>query len=225
MPAVDIDAILADPPLVHPEAAGGVWRTSSRCYEFLAAHAAGGRTLETGLGVSTLILMAAGRAHTALFRFPEEGERLLAHCRERDIDVTGLELIAGPSHETLPALEPPEPVDLVFIDGGHGFPMPILDWFFCARWLRAGGHLVVDDVQLPACALLAAVLDADPRWPRVAGSTRWTAYRREVEYDVSDDHDQQPLTPLRLGAHTARALAGAQFRQRAEAARARIQGR
>jgi predicted O-methyltransferase YrrM len=220
---VDVDRLLADPPLVHPEADGGVWRTSSKCYAFLAEHAVGARTLETGLGVSTLVLLQAARSHTALFRFPEEGERLLEHCRSRDIPTDRLELIAGPSHETLPALSLPEPADLVFIDGGHGFPMPMLDWFFCGRWLRQGGIVVVDDVQLPAPALLAALLESDGRWPRIAGSSRWAAYRRASDYDLSADHDRQPITPLRLAASTTKALVRAQLRQRAESVRARLQ--
>jgi predicted O-methyltransferase YrrM len=219
---LDLEGLLADPPLVHPRAEGGVWRTATDCYAFLAQHAAGGRSIETGLGVSTVVLLQAGEHHTSLFRFPDEGERLLAYCAERQIDVSGLQLIAGPSHETLPRLAPPEPVDVVFIDGGHGFPMPILDWFFCGRHLKAGGHLVVDDVQLPACAILAAALDADARWPRVAGTRRWAAYRREVEYDLSDDHDRQPLTPVRVGASTMRALARAQFQQTGSAVLQRL---
>jgi hypothetical protein len=56
------------------------------------------------------------------------------------------------------------PVDLFLIDGGHGYPLPQLDWFYGAHRLRAGGVLVLDDMQLWAPYQLDNFLLLDPRW-------------------------------------------------------------
>jgi hypothetical protein len=40
-------------------------------------------------------------------------------------------------------------LDLVFIDGSHGYPLPVIDWFYGAGLFRRGGVVVLDDVQLP----------------------------------------------------------------------------
>ena len=60
---------------------------------------------------------------------------------------------------------PPEPLDFVLIDGGHGFPTPMLDWFYGAGRLRRGGVAVFDDVQLPAVAMLVGT------WPAAFAGT------------------------------------------------------
>ena len=54
-----IEQVLADPPQVHPGAPSGVFRASGSCYEWLADVCRPGlRTLETGIGVSTVLFTA-----------------------------------------------------------------------------------------------------------------------------------------------------------------------
>ena len=61
------------PPVVHPEAPGGVWRTTRECYELMANHVGlGSRTLETGAGLSTALFAAWGSVIIwPLFPLPE----------------------------------------------------------------------------------------------------------------------------------------------------------
>jgi hypothetical protein len=47
------------------------------------------------------------------------------------------------------------PLDIVLIDGAHAFPFPFLDWYFTASALKAGGLLVIDDVQIATGTILA----------------------------------------------------------------------
>jgi hypothetical protein len=79
----------------------------------------------------------------------------------------------------LPRLEP-RPLDLVLIDGAHGFPYPVLDWWFLAPRLRVGGLLVVDDAYLPPVGALADFLRGQPSWEVAAIPGRRTVVFRKL---------------------------------------------
>lgn len=193
-----VDRVLADPPAVHPmdhspDASIGVWSTEPSCYRFLAEHCPEGtRTLETGSGLSTVLFAALGAHHTCCTPSQDEVDRVLAHCTSRQFPTEHLRFDVGASQDTLPGIERAgEDRDLVLIDGGHGFPVPILDWFYGAATLRAGGLLVVDDVNLPAVRALCGFLDQDPRWESLAGTDKWRAWRRLHSGSLSEDWTAQ----------------------------------
>src|SRR3546814_19856741 len=74
---------------------------------------------------------------------------------------------------TLPPLESAGTErDRVLIDGSHAFPLPMVDCFYGASLLVAGGTLVVDDVNLPAVRVLKRFLDQDPRWVSLRSDER-----------------------------------------------------
>jgi hypothetical protein len=192
--------VLADPPAVHPMAAGpgaplGVWSTEPSCYRFIAGHCPpGARTLETGSGTSTVLLAALGAAHVCCTGGQEEADRILAHCAARGIDTSQLTFAVGSSHRTLPPLEAVgDERDLVLVDGSHAFPLPVVDWFYAAALLRRDGILVVDDVDLPAVRVLCRFLDLDPRWDPVGGTRKWRAWARRSSGTLSEDWTEQPF--------------------------------
>jgi predicted O-methyltransferase YrrM len=185
-----VDRVLADPPQVHLGAGtgfGDLWATDRDCYEFLAGCCAGGtRTLETGLGASTVLFALWGTAHTCIVPDRGEVERCVAYCQQRGISTAGVRFVIGLSEDVLPALEPDE-LDVVLIDGGHGFPTPIIDWFYAGGRLRCGGILVLDDIQLPHVAVpLIRFLDRDRRWTQLRRTLKWTSYRRESAGALSE---------------------------------------
>ena len=189
-----LERVSAEPPRVHPEAPGGwAWRTSRTCYEFLAAEVAPGyRTLETGAGLSTVLFAAWGCVHTAVVPSQAQADTLEQYCSDKGFDTGGLTFDVRPSERGLPALLDDGPLDLILIDGGHSFPLPVIDWFYGAARLRAGGVAVFDDVPLPAVGiLLNEYLDRDPRWERIAGTRRWRAYRRHSEGTLSEHESNQ----------------------------------
>ena len=149
-----IQRVLDDPPPTHADgimshAPTGVWQTERSAYEFLAQCAVQGiATLETGCGISTVLLGLWGARHTCITPSADEVERTQAYCESREISLENVEFLIGPSDEILPSLSSSHQLDLVLIDGGHAFPLPIIDWYYAASRLRAGGILVVDDLQL-----------------------------------------------------------------------------
>jgi hypothetical protein len=196
-----VDRVMADPPSVHfgdpvyglvPP--GGVWRTDRSCYEFLAVHCHPGmRTLETGLGISTALLTMWGCQHETVVPWAIEAERLGKYLTRNGIDSQLLTVHIGYSHQVLPALAA-TPLDLVLVDGGHGFPMAIIDWFYAAGRLVEGGILVVDDLHLRSVtAGLVDFLTEDPRWTEIGGSRKWGAWRRRASGSLAEEWTAQPF--------------------------------
>lgn len=126
----------------------------------------GSRTLETGAGVSTLVFALRRCHHVAITPSEDEIGRIRSYAAERDIPLDRVDFVAEPSDAYLPR-SPRSEIDMALIDGKHAFPWPIVDWFFTADRLRRGGVMIIDDVHIPAVAILAEFLRRDPAWERV----------------------------------------------------------
>lgn len=182
----------------------GVWSTDADCYRFLAAHVtAGTRTLETGLGISTALFALLGASHRCVAPGEAEVARLQAYCAERDISLADVTFDQHGSHVALPRVS--GELDLVLVDGGHAFPLPIIDWFYAGSRLRSGGLMVIDDLPLPGLQPLVRFLELDPRWELVTPLGRWAAWRRLRGGDLAEDWTEQPFYQPTL---TARELVG-----------------
>lgn len=134
-------------------------------------------TLETGAGVSTLVFALAGCRHTAIAPNPQLMENIRGFCGEHSIGDGGLELIAETSEACLPRLAP-TPLDVVLIDGRHGFPAPFIDYFYTQSRLKEGGRLIVDDTQLWTGRVLRDFLSEEPGWEREASIGRTAFFRK-----------------------------------------------
>lgn len=194
-----VDRLLADPPAVHDmdlsdNPAVGIWSTDRDCYLLLAESSGPGTdTLETGSGLSTVLLAAVGARHTCVTPAEVEADRILAYCADRGIATTSLTFEIGCSDDVLPRFASEQLLDLVFIDGNHGFPGPVIDWYYAGSRLRPGGLLVIDDVALPAVAHVCAFLDRDPRWTAHRRTAKWVAYRRLTAGGLRQDWYEQPF--------------------------------
>ncbi|MEP6625521.1 MAG: class I SAM-dependent methyltransferase, partial [Acidimicrobiia bacterium] len=188
-----LGALASDPPSVHPNAPQGVWAAAGDCLEFLAATVQpGSRTLETGCGATTIVFAAAGSLHDAVFLDGFEGEGVQAWCTEHGVSTDQVTFHAGSSSQTLPQLNI-GPLDLVMVDGCHGFPFPQLDWYYTASHLVDGGILVVDDTHLPAPYELRRYLESDPRWERIRVGRQWVAFRRNGSGSLDEEWMSQPF--------------------------------
>lgn len=187
-----IDEIITDPPLVH---SGGsmVWALGADVLGYLDQHLpAGAKTLETGCGASTVVFAQRSAQHTCIVPAAQEIELLRAYCGRKEIALDHVEFIADYSQNVLPGL-PRKDLDLVLVDGGHGFPVPAIDWFFTAPMLRIGGTVIIDDVQLWTGLELKQFLREESAWEHVCDFSRSVAYKKLSE-DYAREWIYQPYT-------------------------------
>jgi hypothetical protein len=175
------DEIRAAPPLLHGggnENWGLAWAAMSWLELHLRPEMS---TLETGSGASTILFAAAGGRHDVVTPAAGEVELIRRECAARGISTDQVSFHMGRSEEVLPSLEP-RPLDLVLIDGAHGFPYPILDWWYLAPRLKVGGALMVDDCYMPPVGALADFLLRSPSWELLATPGRRTvAFTKQSE--------------------------------------------
>jgi hypothetical protein len=173
------DQLRREPPGLH---AGGAeyWGLAWAALEWLEREVRPGMaTLETGSGASTLVFAAGGAEHEAVTPAADEEQRFRAECERRGIDGSRVLFRLGLSHEVLPQLDA-RPLDLVLIDGAHGFPYPILDWWFVAAQLKVGGRMLLDDAYMPPVRALVDALRAQPQWELEEPASFRTAVVRKL---------------------------------------------
>ena len=157
----------------------------------------GMRTLETGAGRSTLRFAAAGCVHDVVTPARSEVFAIQAAAAAQDIDLSRVTFHTGYSQDVLPRLEGHEDLDLVFIDGGHGFPIPAVDFQYLAPRLRVGGWLLIDDVDLWTGDMIVQVLRRDSGWrfrSRLKGRT--AVFEKTAPY-TSHEWTKQPYVVAR----------------------------
>lgn len=174
-----VEQLRREPPGLH---AGGeeYWGLAWEALAWLEREVRPGMaTLETGSGASTLVFAAGGAEHEAVTPSRDEEERFRAECERRGIDGSRVAFRVGLAHEVLPGLEP-RPLDIVLIDGAHGFPYPVLDWWLVAPRLKIGGRILIDDAYMPPVRALVDALRAQPHWQLEEAASFRTAVVRKV---------------------------------------------
>ena len=126
--------------------------------------APGWRTLETGAGRSTLVFAQKGCVHDVVTPSRSEVLAIKAAAAAQKLDISRVTFHQGFSQDVLPRLEGEEDLDVVFIDGGHGFPIPAVDFQYLAPRLKVGGTLLIDDVDLWTGDMIVQVLRRDDGW-------------------------------------------------------------
>ena len=153
---------------------------------------AGMRTLETGSGISTIVFANKGARHTCIAPDAEQVALIQRYCAQHAIATQELEFILETSEDALPRLPQQEVYDLALIDGRHGFPNPIIDWYYIARVLKIGGLLVIDDLHILTCELLVNFLRAEPDWAIVEETERVAILRKQGNSTLSNEWKKQP---------------------------------
>jgi predicted O-methyltransferase YrrM len=209
---VTLDDILHNPPKPHVQGGKNVsMGLTSAVLRFIHSNVGGSSaTLETGCGLSTVVFALTGARHIVIAPGADELDYLTRYCAERGISTERVTFIAGSSQTVLPDLSKP-PLDLVLIDGCHGFPAPYIDWFYTAAALKIGGYVIVDDTWLWSCQVLRDFLHAQPQWRLVGEYNDRTAIFQKLE-DGAEwlEWTKQPLVASR-GRKT---LIGGQVRYR-----------
>ena len=155
-------------------------------------------TVETGSGASTIVFAASGADHVAVTPDPDEEARVRAACLELDVSSDRISFEVGYSHDVLPRLSNrASALDLALLDGAHGFPYPILDWWNVSPLLKVGGRMLLDDAYMPP---VAVVLD------HARSSKAWEveeaiSYRTVVLRKLADELPPFDWEGERLGGH------------------------
>jgi hypothetical protein len=144
-------------------------------------------TLETGTGASTIVFAARGARHTAISPPADEHRRIADFCAEHGIDASGVTFRAASSDQVLTSPDANGPLDLALIDGAHLFPFPALDWFFSARLLRVGGHIVLDDAFLPSVSVVVRFLRQSPSWSEPLPISYRTVAFEKLDDEIGQD--------------------------------------
>jgi hypothetical protein len=186
------DRIRRDPPGLH--GGGEYWGLAWTALEWLEENLRPGMaTLETGSGASTIVFAASGAVHEAITPDPAEEGAIRAACAALGVDATQLSFHVATSHEALTRW-PARELDLVLVDGAHGFPYPILDWWLLAPHLKVGGQMLLDDAYLPAVGAIVDFARRSPAWQLEHAVSFRTARIRKLA-------DEQP--PFDAGAEAA----------------------
>lgn len=120
-------------------------------------------TLEIGAGISTLIFAINSTVHTAVTPNIEEVKLIREYAGNKKINLSHVQFIIEQSDSYLPKLDINN-LDMVFIDGKHAFPWPIIDWFYTADKLKKDGLMIVDDAELNSVKILINFMNLDPGW-------------------------------------------------------------
>jgi precorrin-6B methylase 2 len=176
---------------MHAEGAAA-WDIQPRILALITDHVRPGMvTLETGAGQSTVALARAGAVHHAVTPSEDEARRIRAACDAAGISTAQLQFHLGYSQDILPRLEP-KPLDFALIDGGHGFPIPAVDFCYIAPRLKPGGLLVIDDVDLWTGAMIVDFLKGEPAFAFVEIQRGRTAVFRCISAFALREWTNQP---------------------------------
>ncbi|WP_293154193.1 MULTISPECIES: glycosyltransferase [unclassified Microcoleus] len=116
-------------------------------------------SLETGCGVSTLLLSNISKINHKCFAFPR-GDLDTVKLSPL-LNKNTIEFIEGATQKKLPHYSFSEKLQLVLIDGAHGYPFPEIDYYFIYPYLDQGALLIIDDIWIPTIQNLYLFLKED----------------------------------------------------------------
>jgi hypothetical protein len=191
-----IDKLERDHPLFHNDGKGGIttWNSGTillRAIENLLNRSM--KTLEIGSGYSTVMFIYKGCCHTCISADPDEAIRIKAYCEESGMTIDRIEFITGESHTILNNMAHEE-FDLVFIDGAHRFPFPIVDWFYSAMLLKKDGLIIIDDTDIISCNMLLKFMKNDPHWEPLDVRNNFGIFLKKGNHNYPMDWCGQPFS-------------------------------
>lgn len=187
-----LEKVIADFPKLHHNNGEPVfWGVSSEVMRLFASLLEPGmKTIETGAGFSSLCFIVAGTEHTAIAPDDYLEANIRGFCDERDIDHSQFTYVNALSQDALPTMQ--SKFDFAFIDGDHGFPVAILDYYFMGKLLRPGGIMAVDDTHLWTGDIITKFMMTDTQWEFLSESGKTTLFRLKSPF-VAKSWGAQPF--------------------------------
>jgi hypothetical protein len=139
-------------------------------------------SVETGTGKTTLLFSHLSAHHT-VFAKDDSGEyESLKAVRESPIlRRERVEFVLGPSQKTLPSYEFKDKLQLILIDGPHGYPFPEIEYYFLYPQLSEGGLLILDDINIPTIFNLFGFMREDRMFKLIEVVETTAFFRRTGE--------------------------------------------
>jgi hypothetical protein len=143
-------------------------------------------SVETGTGKTTLLFSHLS-AHHMVFAQDDSGNGdSLNVVRESPLlRRERVEFVVGPTQLTLPIHEFKSKLQLVLIDGPHGYPFPELEYFYLYPQISEGGLLILDDINIPTIFNLFTFIRED-RMFELLEVVETTAFFRRTREDLFD---------------------------------------
>jgi hypothetical protein len=116
-------------------------------------------TAETGSGKTTLLFSHLSADHL-VFALPESDSMWQVE-RSPLFRSQTTRLIPGYSQETLPRHTFHHKLQIVLLDGPHGYPFPDLEYYYFYPCIDQGGLLVLDDIKIPSIRRMYEMIKAD----------------------------------------------------------------
>ena len=175
------------------------------------------RSLETGCGRSTIMFSNLARRHLC-FCFDDRNAQLPAGRDDNFGTVSFVQanphfnkdcvtFVFGPTQKTVPNYDFRDvSLDFVFLDGPHAFPFAELEYYFVYPYIRKGGILGIDDINIPTLANFFRFLRDDAMW-RLISVVENTAFFERTEAPTFDPiagiggHNWQRYNTLHFPAH------------------------
>lgn len=115
------------------------------------------KSAETGCGKTAMLLSWLSRDHT-IFTLERYGtnpcQSFTAVFQSPLLNHDNVRFVLGPTQQTLPQHSFETDLDLVLLDGPHGFPFPCLEYYYFYPKLKVGASLIVDDIHIPSVRML-----------------------------------------------------------------------
>jgi hypothetical protein len=145
---------------------------------------------ETGTGKTTLLFSHLSAHHTVFAKEDSGDGDSLKVVRESPILRSEVvEFVVGPTQRTLPTHEFRSKLQLVLIDGPHGYPFPELEYYYLYPQISEGGLLILDDINIPTIFNLFTFVREDRMFElvEVVETTAFFKRTREQLFDPFDD--------------------------------------
>jgi hypothetical protein len=131
-------------------------------------------SVETGSGASTLLFSHMSEHHTVFAL--DDGTGSVRNVRQSPLlRRDAVTFVEGPTQVTLPQHRFTEKLQVVLIDGPHGYPFPDLEYYYLYPHLETGALLVLDDIHIPTVHNLFEFLRRDAMFD-LQGVVRRTAF-------------------------------------------------
>lgn len=120
------------------------------------------RTAETGTGKSTLLFSHLSPHHKVFARDDTgDGDSLRQVQDSALLNRSHVDFILGPTQQTLPQYTFSHLLQIVLIDGPHGYPFPELEYYYVYPQLDVNALLIIDDIHIPTIRRLFEFLRED----------------------------------------------------------------